>query len=326
MEISGTTERWKGRRVLVTGATGFIGGRLARALVEEGAYVVALTHNVPDPFEPKGITVEFGDVTDFNKMRSIISAHEIDTVFHLASYAIVRIAAKDPMTTYSVNVMGTVSLLEACRSVGSVRKIIVASSDKAYGDHEKLPYVEDFALKPKNTYDTSKACMDLISRSYAHNYGMPIVVTRSSNVYGPGDRNFSRLIPNTIRRLIAKQSPMIYEDVHDMWREFIYIDDVVEAYLLLGLSGNETDGKAYNIGGTGQVHIGELVGFIVKMMYPDAPDNEFKPIVAKRDLNFKEIKEQWIDASALEKAVGWTPTVSLGEGLRRSINWYREIR
>lgn len=312
-------KKWEGKNVLVTGFGGFVGTAMARYLVDAGANVVGLTSaaRVSWPSNAEGLfpcNVVRADITDYKSMCSVISRYEIDVIFHFAAYAIVRISARDPMTTYNVNVMGTAALLEAARNVGRCSDIIVASSDKAYGDHDELPYREDFALQPKNTYDTSKACMDMLARSYAKNYGMPIKVTRSSNIYGPGDMNMSRLIPNTIMRLLKGESPRIYTDIENMQREFIYIDDVVRACDVLVGAGQP--GEAYNIGGTGAWKIRDVIELIMEITGKDVPLE-----VQQRDPEFKEIEKQWIDATKLE-ALGWKPLISLDEGLKRTVQWY----
>lgn len=313
------------QNVLITGAGGFIGSQLALRLRSEGKNVIALVsnlhgHGVQEELFEVGCVMEFGSITDHDKIRGLLSLHEIDTVFHLAAYSIVRLSARDPMSTYNVNVMGTVALLEACRTVGNVKKIIVASSDKAYGDHDKLPYTEKHPLQPLNTYDTSKACMDMISRSYAHNYGMPIVVTRCSNIYGPGDRNWSRIVPNTIRRVLNNQPPLLYSDVEEMEREFIFIGDVVDAYIRLGNTGAETNGNAYNVGGTFPVHIGFLVDEILKVM----GRQDLKPIIQQRESAFKEIKKQYIDAWELNRVTGWQALTTIKDGLTATVEWIKE--
>lgn len=305
--------------VFITGASGFIGGALAKRLLEIGENVVCLVRTAGPRPKLEGATIYEGDVTDYNLMCEIISTHEIEYIFHLAANAIVRVAARDPMSTYRTNVMGTVALLEAARNVGRCKKIVVASSDKAYGDHDVLPYNEGMALQPKNTYDTSKACADMIARTYAHNYSMPICVTRCSNVYGPGDPNMSRIIPNSIQKILEGDRPMLYSDVSVMEREFIYIDDVVAACLALGISSSETNGQAYNVGGTGAVPVSEVAQMILKLMGSD-----MKPNIVQREAVFKEIQRQYIDAEKLTVATGWEPKVSLEEGLKRTIESYRD--
>ncbi len=313
---------FKGKNVFVTGASGFIGGAIVRRLLDVGANVACLTRSVNSMriSSLQGATVFTGDVTDYHLMCEIISSQEIEFVFHMAANAIVRIGARDPMETYRTNVMGTVALLEAVRNVGrhTCKKVVVASSDKAYGDHDVLPYVESMALEPKNTYDTSKACTDMIARSYAHNYSMPIVVTRCSNVYGPGDPNDSRIIPNSIKRILSGSPPLLYSDVSEMEREFIYIDDVVDACLTLAMSEEHTNGQAYNVGGTGVKSVDEVVKILSSLM-----GSELNPIILPREPAFKEIRRQFIDASKLMQATGWTPKVMLVPGLRKTIQWYR---
>jgi CDP-glucose 4,6-dehydratase len=305
--------------VFVTGASGFIGSAISQALIKNGANVNCLVRakNKENEKKLEGATIYEGDILDYRLMCEIISSQEIDYIFHLAASAIVRISARDPMTTYNTNVMGTVTLLEAARNVGRCKKIIVASSDKAYGDHEVLPYTEKMPLQPKNTYDTSKACSDMIARSYAHNYSMPIVVTRCSNVYGPGDPNESRIIPNSIIRVMKGQPPILYSDVSSMEREFIYIDDVVEAFLNLSLSDSRTNGIAFNVGGTGSIVVSDMTKMILRLM-----SSKLEPEIIQRENVFKEIKKQYIDASLLTAATGWTAKTFIEEGLSKTINWY----
>lgn len=305
-------------RVLITGLSGFVGTALARRLLAQGDEVVGIVRDInsaaPVLQQPE-CHILVGDVCDYDCVSGIVSYYEIDTVYHFAANAIVRVSARDPVSTYRVNVMGTVNVLEACRVIGGVRSIVVASSDKAYGDHDVLPYTEAHELRPKNTYDTSKACMDMVARSYASNYDMPVIVTRCSNVYGPGDTNVSRIVPNTINRILRGKRPEIYSDVADMRREFIFIDDVVEAYCRLR---DLRESDVFNIGGTGETSILDLVDMIaVKMdMEPGQVD------IVTRDSRFREIGRQSIDASKLTARTGWLPQVSLGTGIERSIDWY----
>ena len=312
----------KNKNVFITGASGFIGSSLANKLALGGANVTCLTRTSGKSHGrlPQSSEIIVGDVCDYELMSNIIATREIDYVFHLAANAIVKTSARDPMGTYRSNVMGTVAILEAARNVGRCKKIVVASSDKAYGDHEVLPYTESMALQPKNTYDTSKACADMIARTYAHNYDMPIVVTRCSNVYGPGDPNMSRIIPNTITRILRGEPPMLYSDVSVMEREFIYIDDVIEACLLLALSDSHTNGQAYNIGGTGVFSVSKLVDLILELM-----ESRLKTTIVEREPTFKEIKKQYIDSQKLKNDVAWKPNVSLSQGLTQAIEWYKKL-
>lgn len=314
---------WIGKNVLITGINGFLGSSVAKCLVDAGASVTGIVRSLNTNHEDvlSDCNIMLGNITDYNFLREVISANEIDVIFHFAANAIVRIAACDPFNAYDINVMGTVALLEAARNVGRCQAIVVASSDKAYGDHDQLPYLETHALQPNNTYDTSKACMDMISRSYAKNYNMPICVTRCSNIYGPGDYNFSRIIPNTIKKIIENQNPMLYSDIENMEREFIYVDDVVSACLLLAENMETVRGQAFNVGGTGPVKISWLVSMILDVMGKTG-----NPIdIVQRDPLFKEIGKQYIDASRLEDSVGWSPRVRLVDGLVKTIDWYRGI-
>lgn len=323
--INVNSSYWKGKKVLVTGISGFVGCRVAERLLENGAEVIGIVKDLNLDqgvgMSLMGAHLECGDICDYEFLRRVISEHEIEVVFHFAAYSIVRVSARDPLSTYKINVMGTVNLLEAIRNVGStVKSIVVASSDKAYGDHETLPYTELLPLQPKNTYDTSKACMDLISRSYAHNYGLPLVVTRCSNIYGPGDRNFSRIIPNTIRRIFEGKAPTLYSDVENMEREFIFIDDVVTAYLKLAVVAPQYVGEAFNIGETDPIKIRRLVMLIGEVMGRDA-----EPEIIPREPAFKEIQRQFIDAAKLTAAIEWVPTTSLAVGIDQTARWIKQV-
>lgn len=310
---------WEGKNVLITGISGFVGSSVARHLTNQGARVTGLVRNINrhhgDLLERCNIVI--GDVSDYRLMCDTISFNEIDVIFHFAAFSIVRVSARDPMSTYQSNVMGTVSLLEAARNVGRCAGIVVASSDKAYGDHEELPYTENHPLVPKNTYDTSKACMDMIAQSYAHNYGMPITVTRCSNIYGPGDYNFSRIIPNTCIRVLNGLQPILFDGVENMEREFIYIGDVVDAYDKIGQA--QLSGEVFNIGGTGAVKIGDLV----KMVCELSGKPELEPIIVNRENVFKEITSQYIDASKIQSVLGWSAKTPLHEGLATTIEWHK---
>jgi len=307
---------WENRNVLVTGASGFIGNAIAWNMWNLGAKVTCLKqksgNKVKLPFDDMSYVAE-GDITDYNFLRDLISKREIDTIFHLAARSIVRISAKDPLSTFNTNVMGTVALLEAARNVGKCKSIVVASSDKAYGDHDVLPYTENHALIPKNTYDTSKACTDLIAQTYYYNYGMPVSITRCSNVYGPGDNNLSRLIPNSCIKVADHKSPMIYSDIENMEREFIFISDVADAYE--AIARNELVGP-YNIGGNGPMKIIDVVNLICKF------NGGLPAHVVERDPEFKEISKQCIDSSKLKEATGWEPKTDIKDGLKKTYYYY----
>ncbi len=309
---------WSTRTALVTGASGFIGGALVRALMDAGARVVAVIGTSRRLGEASFTNhVECGDICDPLFVREAISRHGVTDIFHLAAYSIVADAAKDPAGCYRVNVQGTVNVLEAARNLGGIKSILVASSDKAYGD-QPIPYRESAPLLAANTYDASKACADMIARSFAANYDMPVCVTRASNVYGPGDPNLSRIVPNTIRRVLAGLPPMIYSDLTEMRREFVYIDDVVSALLELGGAGEV---GAWNIGLNDPVSITHMLELIAAACGRD--DMRKRVEVVERAPNFREIKVQAIDAQKLRVCTDWSPKVSLVEGIARTVESYR---
>lgn len=306
---------------LVTGHTGFLGNAIVGGLKKEDNIIVGierdenkrrLLKNSPDVFVK-------GDIRDYDFVRRVIADYEIESVFHCAAQAIVKTCANDPYTTYEINVMGTVSLLEACRNSGdSVKSIVVSTSDKAFG-HAAIPYTESTPLNPLYTYETSKACQQLISLSYFHNYGLPVKVVASSNVYGPGDPNFSRIIPNTIFRLANNEPALLNEGVSKHIREFVYIDDVVKAFLIVSHRGKP--GEVYCCGGTEHLSMGELMDRICNIMGKD-PGTSIKFFQKSR--YFKEIEKQYIDSSKL-RSLGWSPSILLDEGLLKSVEYYKNI-
>src|SRR4051795_12418514 len=248
-------DRYEGKSVLVTGAQGFVGAWLAERLLEMGARVVVPRRDVhPDSrFVREGIEgrchVVQADLDDYDALLRVINEHEVSAVFHLAAQTIVGTARRSPLSTFEANVRGTYNLLEACRELGSVERVVVASSDKAYGAQDELPYREDTPLRAVHPYDVSKACADLITRSYAASYGLPVAVTRLANVYGPGDLNWSRLVPDTARALARGERPLIRSDGTPR-RDYLYVDDAVEAYLAVAASLDREDmaGRAWNAG------------------------------------------------------------------------------
>lgn len=311
---------WKGKNVFITGISGFVGGAFARHILSCGANVTGLIKDINKNNGDilKNCNIVIGDITNCKLARDVIASNEIDIVYHFAATSIVRISALNPVSTYETNIMGTVNILDAVRYSGRKIKVVVASSDKAYGDHDKLPYVETYDLRPKNTYDTSKACMDLIAQSYAHNYGLDVVVTRCSNIYGPYDLNFSRLIPNTILRLLNGQTPTVYEDIEKMEREFIYIDDVIDAYAAVLELNAPSD--VYNIGGTGPKKIMDVIKLLCELT-----NSKVEYETLRRNVLFLEIEKQFIDSTKLCNAVGWMPKTELRDGLTKTIEWYKTL-
>jgi CDP-glucose 4,6-dehydratase len=324
---------YDGRSVLVTGAQGFIGSHLAERLLGMGARVVVPRRDRParSYFAIAGLEercdVVHSSLDDYESLLRVIAEHEIDVVFHLAAQTLVGTAARSPLSTFEANVRGTYLLLEACRAAGvvadPVTRVVVASSDKAYGRHEELPYREDAPLQPIYPYDVSKGCTDMIARSYAHTFGLPVAVTRLANVYGPGDFNMSRLVPETARALVEGDRPVIRSDGSPQ-RDFIYVDDAVDAYLTIGASLDrpEMAGRAWNAGAGEPVSVLELVRRMVA-----ASGREVEPDIRGEGVPAAEIDRQWLDSTLIEQELGWRPRWGLDDGLAATWEWYsRHLR
>jgi CDP-glucose 4,6-dehydratase len=318
---------WAGSTVLVTGAQGFIGSWLAERLLDEGARVVVPRRDAePDSrFRVDGIedrcVVALADVQDHDAIVRVLNEHEVDAVFHLAAQTIVGTANRSPLSTFEANVRGTYVLLEACRAFGEgggISRIVVASSDKAYGSHDELPYREDFALQPTFPYDVSKACTDMIARSFAVTYGMPVAVTRLANVYGGGDLNWSRIVPDTCRALARGDAPVIRSDGSPE-RDYLYVEDAVDAYLAVAASLDRADlhGRAWNAGWGSPLSVRDIVDRLI-----DASGAAVRPEVRGDGTPHGEIDRQYLDSTAIREQLGWTPSVDLAEGLRRTYAWY----
>lgn len=312
------------RSVLVTGAYGMLGGWLTKALLERGDRVTVLKRDdVPGSLLVlEGVearcNVVHGDLTRPGLVDRAIAEHEVDTVFHLAAQTIVGTASRAPLSTWESNVRGTYLLMEACRAQG-VERVVVASSDKAYGAHETLPYTEDMALRPIFPYDVSKAATDLIARSYHHTYGVPVATTRLANVYGGGDRNPSRLVPEAIAAALAGRAPVIRSDGSPE-RDFLYVEDAVAAYLAIAdaLDAGGARGEAFNAGGDAPHSVLELVALVCRLAGTDV-----EPDVRGSGTPSGEIDRQYVDSTKLRELTGWRPQVALEEGLTRAIAWYR---
>jgi CDP-glucose 4,6-dehydratase len=263
-------------------------------------------------------TVALADLTDHDAMVRVLNEHEVSEVFHLAAQTIVGTARRSPLGTWEANVRGTYTLLEACRSLGSVRRVVVASSDKAYGDHDELPYREDFPLEPRFPYDVSKACADLIARSYAHTYDLRVAVTRLANVYGPGDLNWSRVVPDTARALARGERPVVRSDGTPE-RDYLYVEDAVDAYLAVGASLDrpELSGRAWNAGWDQPVPVIDLVRTLIRVS-----GRSVEPEVRGAGTPEGEIGRQYLDSTALRSELGWEPKWELERGLRASWEWY----
>ena len=316
--------QWRGRRVFVTGASGLLGSWMTETLIARGATVVCLMRDwVPaSRFVNEGTigdaVVVHGELENFALLERTLNEYEIDSVFHLGAQTIVGVAGQSPLSTFDANIRGTWNLLEACRSCAKrIERIVVASSDKAYGVHEKLPYTEETPLQGRFPYDVSKSCADLISLSYFHTYRLPIAITRCGNLYGGGDLNFNRLVPGTIRWTLWGE-PTIIRSNGRLIREYFYVRDAVEAYLALAerLPGPPCAGEAFNFGTEEPVAVVDLVNRILTLMN--------RPDLVPQVLNQAEaeIPEQFLDCGKARRLLGWTPRYTLDQGLRETIEWY----
>ncbi|MDQ6654142.1 MAG: GDP-mannose 4,6-dehydratase [Acidobacteriota bacterium] len=323
---SSGTSFWLDRPTFVTGATGLIGGSLVRRLVEAGADVVCLVRDwVPQsPLVSGGllekVKVVRGEVNDQELMERALGEYEVDTVIHLAAQTIVGIANRNPVSTFDTNIRGTWSVLEACRRSPAVRQIVIASSDKAYGDHESLPYREDAPLQGRHPYDVSKSCADLLTQAYGVTYEMPVALTRCGNFYGGGDLNWNRIVPGTIRSVLRGQRPIIRSDGNYV-RDYFYAVDGAAANMTLTekLAQNpELRGQAFNFSNEIQVTVLELVEKILQMM-----NSTLTPDILNEATN--EIRHQYLSAEKARRVLGWGPLFTLDEGLRLTIDWYKDF-
>ncbi len=317
---------WQDRPTLVTGATGLLGGWLVRRLRELGADVVCLVRDwVPQSELVRSqllaqVKVVRGDVCDQELMERTLGEYEIDTVFHLAAQTIVTIANRNPLSTFESNIRGTWTILEACRRSPTVKQIIVASSDKAYGDHRELPYDEETPLQGRHPYDVSKSCADLISQMYANTWELPVAVTRCGNLFGGGDLNWNRLVPGTIRSVLRGQRPIIRSDGKYI-RDYLYVEDAAAAYILLAESlaaRRELAGQAFNFSYEQKLTVLELVEKVLNCM-----GSTLEPEVMNQTSN--EIRDQYLNANKAREVLGWKPLFDYDRGLAKTIEWYREF-
>jgi CDP-glucose 4,6-dehydratase len=328
VEAVGLAAGPSGRSVLVTGAYGLLGSWLVKTLLEAGASVTVVRrdHAPRSALSLMGlddhVAVVHGDIGTDGLMARAIAEYEVDTVFHLAAQTLVPTANRSPLSTFETNIRGTWLLLEACRA-HQVQRVIVASSDKAYGPHATLPYREDFALQPLYPYDVSKAATDLLSRSYWHTWRLPVAVTRFANLYGGGDINGSRLVPEAVLAALSNRAPVVRSDGSPE-RDFLYVEDAVAAYLAIsaaldGGEGGGAAGEAFNAGGGKPHRVLDIVRLICRLA-----GTGVEPDVRGSGTPAGEIDRQWVDYSKLHELTGWEPTVPLEQGLTRTIDWYRE--
>jgi len=316
---------WRNRNVLVTGATGLLGSWLAEELAGRGARLTCLVRDwVPESRLLTGgildrMNTVRGELEDLTVLVRALNEYEIDSVFHVGAQTIVGTAARSALSTFEANIRGTWNLLEACRSSKLVQRVLVASSDKAYGAHEKLPYTEDFALQGRAPYDVSKSCADLLCFSYFHTYDTPVAVTRCGNLYGGGDLNFNRLIPGTIRSALQNEPPIIRSDGTYV-RDYFYVRDAVDAYLSLAerMPAAGIAGEAFNFGNEKPVSVMDVVGTILRLM----GQASLQPRVLNEASH--EIPRQYLDCSKARRLLEWSPRHGLEDGLRETIEWYRQ--
>ncbi len=317
---------WSKSRVLVTGATGMVGAWLVKELLRRGAYVAALVMDGDPQSElyrsgdVQRTSVVNGRLEDFRTLERAVSLHEIDTVFHLGAQAIVGAAQRIPLATFEANIRGTYNLLEACRLHRDlVRRVVIASSDKAYGDQGKKPYEETMELRGRRPYEVSKSCADLLAQSYHHSYGSPVAIARCGNIYGGGDLNWSRIVPGTIRSLLRGERPLIRSNGAYV-RDYFFVKDAVAAYL--GLAENLADsrvrGECFNFGPKKPSTVTEIVAEIQRLM-----GTRLKPDI--RDQVRGELVSQHVCSAKAEALLGWKTGYGLEQGLAETIAWYKDF-
>jgi len=318
---------WRNKVIFITGANGFLGSHLVkRALAYKARVIVLIKEDIRSSlFNLEGMDrrtrIYRGDLSDSKLISSIFKNNKIDICFHIAAQAIVGIANDSPIGTFKTNIEGTWNILEAARVFG-VKAMVVASSDKAYGEHKKLPYKEEAPLIALNPYDASKSCADILSRTYAHIYKLPVAVTRCANIYGPGDMNFSRIIPDTCRAAIKGNNPVIRSDGTPL-RDYTFVDDIVEAYFSLAkslLHRKINFGEAFNFGTGKPISVLKLV----KMILGVSGKTGLTPKILSKGKIKGEIDKQYLSSAKAKRVLGWQPEYSLKEGLKITYKWYRE--
>ena len=315
---------WHNRNVFVTGCSGLLGAWLSEKLIAAGAEVIGLVrdHLPQSRFQREGIadrmTLVRGCLEDYSVLERSLNEYEINTVFHLGAQPIVGAANRNPLSTFEANIRGSWHLLEACRHSRLLQQVVVASSDKAYGTQESLPYTEDMPLQGRHPYDVSKSCTDLLSQTYAETYKLPVCLTRCGNFYGGGDLNFNRIIPGTIRSILSNERPIIRSD-GTFIRDYIYVGDVADAYMLLAerMTDKSIHGEAFNFSNELQITALELINKILELM----GRTDLEPIILNEASG--EIKHQYLSAEKAKRVLHWESSSTLDNSLRETIDWYR---
>lgn len=315
---------WRGRNVLVTGATGLLGSWLVQALIENKAEVVALIRDWPPKSElvrsgaVNQVRVVRGDVQDYALIHRTLNEYEINTVFHLAAQTIVPIAGRAPLATFETNIQGSWTVFEAARHSPLVTRVLLASSDKAYGAQEKLPYTEDMPLRAIHPYDVSKACAEMLAVNYYHTYNLPVCTTRCANLYGGGDLNFNRLVPEVVKASLLGERPVIRSD-GSMRRDYLFVLDAVRAYMVLAekMDDPSIHGQAFNFGVDNPTSVLDMTRMILSL----SPNPNLEPIVENREL--KEIQDQYLSSDKARRILGWEPRYSTREGIQKTLSWYK---
>lgn len=313
---------WFEKNVFVTGASGFLGSWVAEELLSKGANVtVLLRDDVPASrlfatAAQRRANAVRGEVEDYWVLERAMNEYEIDTVFHLGAQTIVGAANRSPLGTFKANIAGTWNVMEAARNSRLVKRVLFASSDKAYGDQEKLPYSEDAPLQGRHPYDVSKSCADLIVQSYFHTYGLPVCVTRCGNLYGPGDLNFNRIIPGTIKSVVLGERPIIRSDGSYI-RDYFFVKDAAEAYMMLAenMDKKEIVGQAFNFSTGNRITVLQLVQKIIKEMKSD-----LAPVILNEAKG--EIKHQYLSSEKAKRLLKWEAKYPIEKGLKETIPWY----
>lgn len=315
---------WQNRNVYVTGASGFLGSWLVSELNHRGANVVGLVRDISRTVKEKlipdshlGFTV-FGSLEDYELQLRAINEYEVDTVFHLGAQPIVGIANRNPLSTFEANIRGSWNMLEACRQVSTVKRIVIASSDKAYGDQPHLPYDETMPLQGMHPYDVSKSCTDLIAQTYHNTYGTPVCITRCGNFFGGGDLNYSRIIPSVIRSALNNERPIIRSD-GTMVRDYVYVRDVALFYMHLAeaMEDEKLHGHAFNYSTESQLSVLDITRLTLRAMGRE----ELEPVILNEARG--EIQHQYLSAAKAREMLKWSPRYSIEEALKETVDWYQ---